>query len=80
MIELKNEEQRTEMIARMTYLLSGLRAFQREHEQMFPWQHKPRELIIWEARCDEFLKNIDAVEFISLKQLITELSIKQSND
>ena len=77
MIELKTEEQRIEMIARMTYLLSGLRAFQREHEEMFPWQHKSEELIKWEIRCDEFLKDIGATEFICLKQLIAELSIQK---
>lgn len=78
MIQLKTEEQRTEMIARMTYLLSGLRAFQREHEEMFPWQHKSTELITWEIRCDEFLKDIGATEFIPLKQLISDLSNKQA--
>ena len=28
----------------------------------------------WEIRCDEFLKNIDAVEWVSLKELIEELN------
>jgi len=72
----KTEEQRTEMIARLIYLLSGLRAWQREGEEYHPNKMKDPDTAKWEWRVDEFLKNIGAVDHESLKDLIGQLTIK----
>lgn len=76
MIEIKTQEQLIELAARSVYALSGLRAFQRDSEENKPagYLNKDPDVVAWENRADEFLKNIDAIEFVPLKQLITGLS------
>jgi hypothetical protein len=75
----KTEEQRTEMIARLVYLLSGLRYFTREWEDRMPKKlmEKDEMLIKTEIRSDEFLKNIGAIEHQGVKDLIAQLTIKE---
>lgn len=76
MIQIKTQEQLIELAARGVYVLSGLRAFQRDSEEgkSVGYLNKDPDVVAWENRADEFLKNIDAIEFAPLKQLITELS------
>lgn len=76
MIQITTQEQLIELAARSVYALSGLRAFQRDSEENKPagYLNKDPDVVAWENRADEFLKNIDAVEFAPLKELITELS------
>ena len=76
MIEIKTQEQLVELAARTIYLLSGLRAFQREYEETraIAPLHKDRDTELWEIRTDEFLKNIDCLEFESLKEIIAKLN------
>lgn len=78
MIEIKTQEQLVELAARCVYLLTNLRAFQRDFEadRAKINLHKDADVVGWEIRCDEFLKNIEAVDFIPLKQLIEQLKIK----
>lgn len=73
----KTEEQRTEMIARLVFLLSGLRYFTREWEDRMPKKvmEKDEMLIKTEMRSDEFLKKIGSVEFEGLKDIIAQLKI-----
>lgn len=80
MIKIKNDEQLRELAARCVYLLSNLRAFQRERDEAraIAPLHKDRDTELWEIRTDEFLKNIECVEFKSLKELIEELKINES--
>jgi hypothetical protein len=75
----KTEEQRTEMLARLTYLLSNLRAFQRDSEEIAPNKRKESDVKMWEYRCDEFLKDIGATDFESLSSLINQLTIKNES-
>jgi PDZ domain-containing secreted protein len=82
MIPITTIDQLIELASRSTYLLSGLRAWQRDFEETraVVHLHKDEEVAKWEIRVDEFLKNIDAVEFSSLKELIEHLSkIKTEN-
>lgn len=83
MIEIKTQEQLIELAARSIYLLSNLRSWEREADETraLATLHKDEDVEKWQVRSDEFLKNIDAVEFSSLKDLITQLSNKTfSND
>jgi hypothetical protein len=75
MIEIKTQEQLIELAARSVYLLSALRGLQRDFEERraILTLHKDQDIIPWEIRADEFLKNIEAVEFVSLKELIEQL-------
>ncbi len=75
MIVIKTQEQLIELAARGIYLLSGLRSLQRDFEERraILTLHKDEQTASWEIRCDEFLKNIDAVEFTTLKELIDQL-------
>lgn len=82
MIPINTQKQLTELAARSVYLLSGLRAWQREFQESraVVSPHKDADVEKWETRVDEFLKNIDAVEFVPLKQLIEQLQIKQTEN
>lgn len=40
---------------------------------------KDPDVTLWEVRCDEFLKNIGAVEFEPLKMLICQLEKQLKN-
>lgn len=75
MIEIKTQEQLIELAARSVYLLSGLRAMQRDVEESraIAMLHKDPDVTAWQNRTDEFLKNIDAVDFTPLKELIDQL-------
>lgn len=76
MIPITTQEQLTELAARSVYLLSGLRSLQRDFEEVraIVKLHKDEDVVAWETRCDEFLKNIDAVDFSTLKELIELLN------
>ena len=80
MIAIKNHKQLSELAARCVYLLTNLRAFQRDFEEdrAVMTLHKDEEVQKWEIRCDEFLKDIDAAEFSPLKELITQLQIQNT--
>lgn len=75
MIPITTQEQLIELAARSVYLLSGLRSLQRDFEERraILTLHKDENTALWEIRCDEFLKNIDAVDFTTLKELLEQL-------
>ncbi len=77
MIPLKTNDQLVELAARAVYLISNLRNWQRDTESKIPLAtlYRDKDTEKWEVRCDEFLKDIEATEFNSLKQLISELTI-----
>lgn len=65
----------TELAARCIYLLSNLRSWQREYDERRT-NDKEADVLKWETRTDEFLKDIGATDFESLSSLITQLTIK----
>lgn len=80
MIPIKTIEQLTELAARSVYLLSNMRSFQRDSEEnksIISLQKDP-DCEKWEIRADEFLKDIQAVDFSPLKQLIEQLKIQNT--
>lgn len=76
-IDNPTQEQVAELAARCVYLLRELRSWQRTHEETIPaiYMNKGEEVVQWENRADEFLKNIGAVEWESLKDLLGQLII-----
>lgn len=78
-LKIKHKQQLTELAARCVYLLSNMRAFQRFHDEKMTLLNRKKEIDVemWEIRADEFLKDIGATEFESLKEIINQLN---SND
>lgn len=79
MIKITTNEQLIELAARSTWLLSMLRAYQKDHEDSLAIATlcKNEEVIRWEKRIDEYLEGLDATKFESLKNLIEQLTIKE---
>lgn len=80
MIVIATQEQLVELAARCVYLLSNMRSFQRDSEEnksIITLQKDP-DCEKWEIRSDEFLKDIGATDFISLKQIIEQLQIQNT--
>lgn len=80
MIKIKTQEQLIELAARSLWLLSMLRAYQKDHEDSLAIATlcKNEEIKRIENRIDEYLEGLDATKFESLKSLINQLTIKEN--
>jgi hypothetical protein len=76
-LKIKNNDQLVELAARSIYLLSNLRAWQREEDEKNIFSKKDQDVKKWEIRTDEFLKDIGATEFESLKELMGQLNFEK---
>lgn len=78
MIKPQTNEQVTELAARALFLLSNLRSYEKDFEttRAIATLCKDKEVLRWESRIDEWLESIGADGYISLKELIKQLSIK----
>lgn len=81
MIQIKSEEQLVELAARSIWLLSNLRAFTKdmEYNRSIKMLYKDLDVETFELRIDQFLYQIGAVDFKSLKELIRALKIKHND-
>lgn len=82
MIQIETIDQLIEVAARSTYLLSNLRAYQKDFEasRAVAVLCKDEEVEKWNNRIDEYLTKIDAIDFQPLKEIISELSKKYNNE
>lgn len=76
MIKIKSQEQLIELAARSIWLISNLRALTKdmEYNRSIKMLYKDLDITTFETRIDQFLYQIGATEFESLKEIINQLN------
>lgn len=72
-VTLTTDEQRIEFIARLLFLLSNYRYFERMYDEE-PGRELKEVLQEWRKRIDDYLQLLGVLEYVSLQDLIKILN------